>query len=121
MALSGPKYLAIEGQENFREIQSVTTPGAEQVLMTWTVGANEIEKLYQLDVICRMESIWELDIDSNIVASGRTGAAKPKDLFSWVAGRDAPSNSTVTLKLKSRSGAPIVPCEVYVQTSIINN
>lgn len=120
MALSVPKFLTIEGQESFREAQQFTTPGAVQTILTWAVGPSVIEKLYQLDVICRVEAEWFLDINSVIVASGRTGAAKPKDLFSWVAGRDAPSNSTVTLKLKSRTGSPIVGCEVYFQTSIIN-
>lgn len=120
MALSGPKFLSVEGTPTFRDVQTVTDPGNEKQLLTWTIAASQTEILHQLYIVCRMESVWKLDIDGQVVASGRTGGSKPKDQFSFVPGRDVLTGETATLTLKSRTGSPIVDCEAYVQASVIN-
>jgi len=92
-----------------------TTPGTEQLLLTTTNAANETLYLKKIDVICRTEGTFKCKIDGSIVASGRTGAAKPTALFVWQITRQVSPSSTFEIYFTARTGAPASDVEAYLQ------
>lgn len=103
------------GSAYFKEVQTTTTAGVEQDLINETVSAGKKVLLLQSFITCRMEGKWRILIDSDEIASGRTGAAVANSDFSWLPYRQASAGQTVTVKFLARSGSPSADVEAYLQ------
>ena len=101
-ALSVPKILkvSVEGTAFHFEAQEDTDPGVAVQLFQLTVPALTKRVLFSLQVICRQQSFWELDLDGTLIASGRTGVAHPVDNFPWFPGKETFATNILTLNLR---------------------
>lgn len=100
------------GDPRFFESTSVTDPGNAKSILSG-VFATGIA-LSTMVVVCRQESEIILSIGSNVVASGRTGAAAPSASFIWNPRRPVASGSSFDITIKARAGSPISNCEAYL-------
>lgn len=93
------------------------TPGVEQEILTFIVPVNKIRWLGSLILACRAETSWRCTADGSVIASGRTGPAKPTDTFPFFPLR--PINATVEIKVfvLARAGTPITDFEAHVQAT----
>lgn len=97
------------------DAQDTTTPGAEQILFTSTVPSGKIWSILQLNVICRSDTSFQLYMDTDMIASGRTGAGQSNVVFSWRPTREAIAGKVIELKCKQLAGKPSVDVEAYLQ------
>jgi hypothetical protein len=105
---------SIAGDDFFKDIQTVTTPGAEQTILNETVGVGKQINLLQLFVTCRMDGFYRVYIDTTVIASGRTGAATPNCYFNWTPYRKAIAGEQIMIKFTSRSDKPVSDLEAYL-------
>lgn len=103
------------GDPKFIDVQDLTTPGVEQTLFSDIVPGGKQYSLLQLTVICRQEGSFNLYQNSDIIASGRTGAAQSNVNFSWSPFRSISAGDTISLKFKEMTGKPVVDVESYLQ------
>ena len=117
MALSVPKFAIYEGTPVYLQVETTTTPGVEQTLITSTVPAATTRTLHRLSICCRMESSYKVFADGQIIASGRTGAAVPNSDFAFTPPRALDEGTVLEVVFQSRSGAPAVDVEAYLQAT----
>jgi hypothetical protein len=119
MALSVPKpvSLAIPGIPFFQDVVVCTTPGVEQNLIDFTVPTGILRSLQQVVVICRMEGYFKVILNSELIGSGRTGAAQPNATFSWIPSRAILAGMEIQVVFQARIKSPIVSVEAYLQAS----
>ena len=103
------------GAAKFVDVQDATTPGSEQTLHTEVVPAGKQFNLLLCNLACRQEGSFKVLIDSDIVASGRTGPAQPNAVFSWRPYRPAAAGATISVKFTAMAGKPSVDVEMYLQ------
>lgn len=100
---------------NLEAIGTVTTPGAEQTLLSFPVPALTGRKLHRIRVSSRVEGRWTLLADSVAVAAGRTGAATPNDDHPFSPPRLFGPGVTLELKFKSRPGSAVNEVDASIQ------
>lgn len=103
------------GSAKFIDVQDLTTPGIEQTLITQLIPAGKLYNILQVTVVCRQEGAFKVLIDSDIIASGRTGAAQSNVSFSFRPYRVANEGETLELKFTGIAGKPSVDIEAYLQ------
>lgn len=108
------------GDAKFIDVQSLTTPGSEQTLITQVIPAGKQYNLLQVTVVCRQEGSFKVLIDSDIIASGRTGAAQSNVSFAFLPYRIANASETLELKFTGMAGKPAVDVEAYLQAREIS-
>ena len=92
--------------------------GTIQTLLTTTVPALKKRALVRLDVSCRLNGRWFLEVDSVTIAAGNTGAANMNPIFEWKAFRTVAAASVITVKFDSFTGQPPgAKIDAYLQTS----
>lgn len=114
-----PVVFSDMGTPLFISNADVTDPGVEKSLITYTVPLNEKLLLQQISVSCRIESVFKITINGQIIGTLRTGAARPNDRFSYTPSYWVLSNEIVEVTVKARGLSPISDCEVYLQASTL--
>lgn len=107
------------GTPFFTQVQTETTPGSQQTLLSFVVSAPTQSNLTQLVVICRQESEFFIQDNNTMIGSGRTGAASPNASFTWNPNRAVPTGDTITVLFEARAGSPISDVECYLMA--VNN
>jgi hypothetical protein len=103
------------GDPYFKDVQTTSTPGTEQTLYTETIGAGIDVNLFAVYVICRQEGSYKVQINSDIIASGRTGAAQSNVYFRWQPFRTVEAGQTLSVKFTAMTGKPASDVECYIQ------
>jgi hypothetical protein len=104
------------GDPLFFDAQSTTTPGSTTTLITHTVASGKVLYLLSADITCRQQGVFIIKIDSDIIASGRTGAGNMNPYFVWVPYREASTGEIVKIEFSAMSGRPSTDIEAYLQT-----
>lgn len=107
------------GSPLYVSAQDVTSPGVDKPILSYTVLPNEKLQVQQFIVSCRTESVFTFTINSIIVGTIRTGAARPNDRFVFTPTYPVLQNEIVEVTVKARSNSPISDCEVYLQASVL--
>lgn len=108
----------VTGNPFYYEAEATITPGVQQTLLNFTVPASEIRVLHLLQISCRFEGDFRVELDGALIGSGRTSPAEPNAVFTWAGGRTADENLDVEVKFTSRTGAPNTEkVEAYLQTT----
>lgn len=95
----------------------VSTPGVEQTLITDTVPVGKKRRMSKIYMTGRQPGTYKLEDGSGIIATGRIGAARLVDTFSWEPRVELVAGTTITLKFTSLSGTPASDIEAYVMAS----
>lgn len=103
------------GDEKFFDIEDLTTPGTEQTLLTAIVPSGKNYNLLQVTLVCRQEGAFKLYLDSDLIASGRTGSAQSNVIFPFKPFRIAGEGKTIELKFTGLPNKPSVDIEAFVQ------
>lgn len=82
------------------------TPGTWEDILVFTVPANIERRITQAGVSTSSEGAWQLLIDGNIVASGRTSAGKPDAEKIFNPKKSVSSGLEVKLRFSGRVGGP---------------
>lgn len=106
------------GTAVFVDAQAASTPGLEQTLLSYTVPASVVLNLLSMQVICRMESFFEIYGDGVLIGSGRTGAATPNVNFAYRVARTFETGSIIELKITARTGSAVTSIETYLQGTL---
>ena len=85
--------------------------------MTHDVPAGKTRNPTRMVIVCRHESAWEFFSGSEKLASGRTSAAHPVDVFEWQQEKDISADTTCTLKFKQRAESPETTVDAFYQAS----
>jgi len=111
-----PVYLtdATAGQNFFASVETITTPGAIQTLISDTNLSSVGRHVHTVYVICRIEGTAHFRINGSIVGSLRTGAAIPNARFSFDVPRSYLPTEIFTVDFTSRSGSPISDIECHI-------
>lgn len=99
----------------------LTDPGVAQTLINYTVPANKQLVITQVFVACRIEGKMLLKHGSDVIGSGRTGAAYPKDLVTFAPLYTVPEGDVVQVIFESRSNSKQADVECYLQGFLIDN
>lgn len=116
-ALSVPKITAFSGTPVFFEMSSLTTPGVEQTLVSFTVPAETTRMLHRVIIVCRMEGSFRVLSDGSVIGSGRTGAAQPNVFFDFTPPRPVSEGTVIDVLFEARTNSPPVYVEVFVQAA----
>ena len=100
----------------FTEAQTVTTPGVEQTIFSFSVPALTTRNLSNLRVSCRLPTTFNLEAGGVTIATGRTGPGTPNAHFNWLPPRGVSAGTTIELKLLARSGLPSTDVEAYLMS-----
>ena len=123
MALSTLKKLTasltIPGTPVFHDFVGQTNPGVLENIISVTVPSTKTRQLHQVIVCCRINLRWRLLVNSTVIGSGRTGAAHPVDVFSYIPSRSVNSNSLIQLEVLVPASGPVVDLEAYIQAADI--
>jgi hypothetical protein len=95
------------------DAQTQTTPGVEQTLISFTVGAGLSRNLNRARVVCRHRVKYNIEVNGQVVGSGRTGAGNLTDDFIWLPGFPVAQSILVELKA-TQSGGPATDIEAYL-------
>lgn len=106
------------GDPLFVDASDTTTPGTEQTLLNYTVPALKTLNLLSVQIICRQETSFQIFGDSNLIGSGRTGAATPNVNFGYRVARSFAAGKLIEVKATARSGSAAVPIECYLQATL---
>ena len=101
-----PVALEESGTPFYVDVTGTTTPGTEQTIMDFTVGAGKTRNLSRLNGSLRQPSFYKVEIDGSIVGTGFTGAANIQPAYEWNPRRPATAGKNVKVKLKQISGSP---------------
>lgn len=105
---------ATPGQDFFASIETATTPGVQQTLITDINPGPVKRNIMQVSVSCRFEGKAEIRINGTIIGSMRTGGSTPNPSFKWSVPKPYATGETLTVTFKSRTGSPISDVECYV-------
>lgn len=104
------------GTGTFTDAQTVTTPGIEQSIFSFSVPAATTRNLVSLRVSCRLPTTFNLEAGGATIATGRTGPSEPNAQFNWLPPRGVSAGTTIELKLLARSGLPSTDVEAYLMS-----
>lgn len=99
------------------DAKTVTTPGIEQTLLTFTAPSGPtalIRRLTSVIVTCRSSGGYRLLVNGSEVGSGRTGVAVPNASFQWYPSRPLPAGATIELKYICTGSQPSRTIEAYL-------
>lgn len=106
------------GESEFDEAITITTPGIEQTLISYTVPALKTFNLLNVVVVCRQEATFKIIGDGSQIGSGRTGAANPNVNFPYRVARSYISGKLIEVKATARSGSSAADIECYLQGTL---
>lgn len=95
----------------------VSTPGAAQDLITDTVPVGKTRKMTQVVVCCRSHGSYVVTSDSDIIGSGRTGPANPKDIFTWAPRKSEAAGKLLKVTFTANVESPSSDVEAYLMAS----
>ena len=104
-----------EGDPLDLSYDGVTTPGITQTLINHTVAVAKKNYLLQLFISCRIEGVYEIFVDSQLVGSGRTSASTPNDFYSWRPYQLAEAGEIVKVEYTGMVGRPVSDIECFMQ------
>lgn len=117
MTIDGGVTSSPPGDPVFTQVQTVTTPGVEQSLFSFSVPALTTRNLTTLNVTCTLPTVFNLFSGGVKVATGRTGPGEPNANFVWAPSRAVAAGTTVELKLLSLAGVSATDVEAYLMSS----
>lgn len=106
-----------EGVPLFISADDTTNPGIEKTILSYTVPALNTVLISNIIVTCRIESVFKLKVNGDVVGTVRTGAARPNDRFPFDPSFPALQNQNIEITVKARDNSPISDCEAYLQAS----
>lgn len=106
------------GSPLFVDASTITTPGTEQTLTTYTVPALKTANLLSVQVVCRQECTFQIYGDTALIGSGRTGAAVPNVNFTYRVARSFIAGKIIEVKATARSGSAASSIECYLQATL---
>lgn len=86
-------------------------------IFTETVPAGVKRVIHETGVSCPTTGVFELLVDGNIVASGRTAPAKPDAKRNFSKGKTVASGLEIKLRFKARSNGPSNPVDGYYEAT----
>ena len=93
------------GEPFFINGVTLSTPPLEQTLTTFTVGAGKTVVLAKIVVSGFIAGVWEADLGSGIIASGRVSSGHPESSFEFLPRRILAESTTFSLTFTGRSPA----------------
>lgn len=102
------------GDEFFAEVQTVTDPGVEKILLSFTVPVGFKRKLKSVYGSCSVGGIFKVKHGSVIIGSGRINPATSNFELKFDPGRSIPAGDSVSVTYKARSGLGVVDVEAYL-------
>jgi hypothetical protein len=106
------------GTPTFIDASSVTTPGIEQTLASYTVPALNTFNLLSGTVVCRQECSFQMYGDGSLIGSGRTGPGNPNVNFTYRISRSFVAGKIIEVKATARSGSAPSDIECYLQGTL---
>ena len=107
---------AVSGNQKFFSGIATSTPGTQQVLITYIVPLGKTLTIYIYQLAFSFDSDVEVLINGTVIASGKTGPLVHKDSFSWIKGRPIIAGETLELKFKAQSWTPTAQdVEAYIE------
>lgn len=100
------------------EANTITSPGSEQTIISYTVPALQAVKILSAKVICRQESMFKVYGDGVLIGSGRTGPASPNVYFDYSVSPTFVSGKIIEIKATARSGSSASNIEAYLQATL---
>jgi len=95
-----------------------STPLVQQTLTSFAVAATKKRLLGIIKISSFRSGTWIAEIDSGIIASGRTSAGQPDSFIEFIPRREVSASSTFTLKYTGLSG-PASDVHYHVMTTEI--
>lgn len=106
------------GAATFIDSETLTTPGLEQTLISYTVPAPFHFNLLSMQLACRSEASFKIYGDGSLIGSGRTGAAAPNVNFPYRVARTFLSGKIIEVKATARDGSAVAAIEAYIQGTL---
>lgn len=101
-------------------VQTVSTPGVEQTLITAVVPVNKARKISQVFVSASHSGRWTLDDGSIIIGSGRTQSGKHDSIFIFSPRPQYGSGTVFNLKFTANLWTPATNVDAYLFGSDIS-
>jgi hypothetical protein len=98
----------------FVEFNGLTTPGAEQTIITSAVPALTTRVLTSLKISTPQSGTYRILADAVKIGGGRLNALKTESEFRWNPGREIAAGQTITVKFETYSGRPASDLECYL-------
>jgi hypothetical protein len=118
MAISGPKASNTHiGTAVHFQASGITTPGLEQVLISQVIPASITRYLSQVIVVCRIEGMFKIMLDGQMIGSGRTGAVQPNVSFGFAPSEELFGGSNLEVLFEARANSPAVSVECFIHAS----
>jgi hypothetical protein len=118
VAIVGNISVSENGDPVFAEANTVTTPGIEQSILSYTVPASMSLNLYAIKFICRQSCTFQVYGDSALIGSGRTGPSENNIYFDYRIARQFSAGKIIEVKTTARTGLPATEVEVYLQGTL---
>lgn len=90
----------------FQDFYDVVVGDTPATIFDYEVPVSTILFLSQLLISCRLEAEIIVKLNSTVIGSLRTGAAKPVAKFSWDPNRECVAGDVVQVILTKRAGTP---------------
>lgn len=111
--------IPFEGTAQTAALETTTTPGAPQTLLTILVASMTRVDLYAAIVSCSFVTAFKVKVDGVIVGSGRTGPGEQQARFPWTPLLPVAAGATITLELVQSFG-PAVDVEAFLEYAVVN-
>lgn len=118
VAIVGNISVSENGTPVFAESDTVTTPGTEQSILSYTVPALMSLNLYAIKFICRQSCTFQVYGDSSLIGSGRTGPSENNIYFDYRIPRVFGAGKIIEVKTTARAGLPATEVECYLQGTL---
>lgn len=113
--------LFIEGDEAHKAGSSVTVPGSEVDLISYTVPAGKIFNMLGAYVSCFQDGTMRVKINSSVVCTLRTGPGCPDASFFWIKPRKATEGQTVCVGFEALADSSPSDVEAYLDAALTDS
>lgn len=93
---------------------TITTPGVQQTLISYSVPATKTHALHRVVVSCRQDGKAVLEVNSVIVGVMRTSPSKIDSFFVWTPPQVVATGILIELKFTSRSGSAASDLDAFI-------
>lgn len=116
LSVPRPQTQTTQGVPFHGKAVTTSTPGTQQILIQLTVPVGVLRSLTLALVVARFEGRWLVDVDGDVVGSGRTGPGQ-ESIFQWFPSRPVAAASIIRLLFTQRPNTPAAPIEGYMMAS----
>jgi hypothetical protein len=112
-----PVSLEDVGEPLHLSVETNTIPNTIESILTTTVPAGKLRKLYSVKVVCRSYTCWTLEHEGTVIASGRTSPINETDEHTFLPRYKANAGETFVLKYRQNPDSVAAPIEAYLSGS----